>query len=57
MVCYLHVFHTFSFFFLKDKIILHPKSSKLGLPRENAHHITNDYNERLSVKQTEKGQI
>ena len=41
MVCYLYVFHAF-FFFFKDKIILHPKSSKIGLPRENEHRITND---------------
>ena len=31
------------------------KSSKIGLPRENAHHITNDWNECISVKQTKKG--
>ena len=30
------------------------KSSKIGLPRENAHHITNDWNECISVKQTKK---
>ena len=31
------------------------KSLKIGLPRENAHHIPNDWNECISVKQTKKG--
>ena len=45
--------------FLKDGIILHrnafcAKSSNIGLPRENAHQITNDQNECMRVKKTKK---
>ena len=52
----------FFFFFSRDEIILHRnstvfalKTSKIGLPSENAHHITYNWNECISVKQTKKG--
>ena len=48
--------------FLKDEIILHrnvfcAKSSNIGLPRENAHHIINDQYECMRVKKTKKGKF
>ena len=51
-------------YFLKDEIILHHnsmffalKNSNIGLPRENAHQITNDQNECMRVKKTKKGKF